>query len=180
MIFPAIIFSQPSKVKKAKSQQLAIDILYNKYKNQDSTTIYFPGGSLKGKIEISYNDENKPSSITIQGNTWIVDNITKFVSSFVLQKLAKGFKDDNGAYGENSSQDYLKYELDHGNEFKITLTKGNEYTTIYCYKSAPKNSYAPQGSYEELENKLEAKYNFSISTADLGREAGSTGKKFNF
>lgn len=179
-LLSTIIFSQNPRVKKAKNQQLAIDILYNKYKDKDSTTIYFPGGSLKGKIEISYNDNSKPSSITIQGNTWSVDYIAKFVSSFVKQKLAKGFKEEKDDFGgSGTSQNYIEQELNHGkNEIKITLIKGNEYSTIHCYKSAIK--YAPRGSYEELENKWNTKYNFFISTSDLRREAGAGGQNFNF
>lgn len=180
LLLSTIIFSQTPTDKKSKNSQLAIDILYNKYKDKDSTTIYFPGGSLKGEIKISYNENNKPSSITIQGNTRSIDYISKFVSSFVKQKLANGFKEDKDDFeGSGISQSYIEYELTHGNkQIEITLIKGNEYSTIYCYKSV--TNYAPRGSNEELENILNTKYNFSISTSDLRREAGANGQNFNF
>lgn len=175
--------SQTQVKKKAAPAQLEIDRLYANYKDQESTSIYFPGGSLYGEVSIDLNDNGKPREISITGKEDDVKTISKFLSYYIKQKVSKGFKED-GEISMNTGWDAssIEFSLDHfDNEIRINLIKGKEYTTIYCYKDKVKHQFAEFGSKEYFENKFQIiYYNFVVTTGDMRRIAGSNSKPFDF
>ena len=168
-------FSQ--KTKQSTSNLLEIDRLYGKYKDIESTTILFPGGSLEGNIHIDMNDQNKPSEIRISGGTINTKDLSQFIFDFIRQKINKGFRQ----VGENGNDaSFIEFELDHLDKpLEIKLIKGKEYTTIYCYRE--KQNYFANALNGNNMNSHDYKYvNFELTTGDMRRVIGSREQPFDF
>ncbi len=186
LIFLTCIFLIPFTSfcqKKNSTPQLEIDRLYNKYKSDESTIIYFPGGSVLGTISITMNEDEKPKEILIEGKSKDVKEISKFISYYIKQKISKGFKEDGEVTMSGGwSADLIESSLDNfDNEVRFDLIKGNEYTVIYCNKDKVKNQFVEFGSDEYFESKSKTiYYNFRLTTGDMRRIGGTNSKPFDF
>jgi hypothetical protein len=73
-----------------------IDNLYKKYKDSKTITLYTSYGNLEGVIGIEFNDENKPISVGISGETTSEQSLQDFLENTIKMKLKQGYRSDAG------------------------------------------------------------------------------------
>lgn len=178
MLFSLSAFSQQKK----PSVQLEIDRLYLKYKNISSTTIYFPGGSETCTLDKVLNTSGKPKEIIMSGMSFDVKSVSKLISYYINQKVAKGFKEDgkfsySGAWESNMVESRLDY---FENKCDFTFLKGNEYAIVHCEKVDPNKILLLFDDALSGINKPKPYYRFTITIGDMRRMAGDNTKSFDF
>ncbi len=172
-----------------KQQSLSeIDRLYNKYKNIDTITLYTSTYNLEGFVYISFNDNKKPYSISISGNSkstisfdYDKKAISEFLSNTIKMKIKQGYKrvdgdefiNANSYYQEiySSLNDYGYSSLGESSfdynypDYNVAFKKSNMYfvVTANCKKN--------NGILD---------YSWSIETTDTKRQAGKNAINFDF
>ncbi len=165
--------AQNKKQAPTKTTKAEIDRLFDKYKDKESITLFTEFGELNGNVNINYNSDEKPQSITILISTVNREAAAKFIEGLIQQKLNSGYTDPN----ERSSSSeffFIEHNLDISESFedmryKYCFLKGNMYTKIIT-KCLNCESYSSgQKSYEIL-----------VETGDKSRFGGEKATKFDF
>ncbi|HRH66498.1 MAG TPA: hypothetical protein PLU53_09395 [Bacteroidia bacterium] len=165
--------STPAKENSAISKP-EIDRLYEKYKKSENKeiTLFTPFGELKGNVNINYNADEKPESITISGSSYNKEAIAQFIADFIEQKLKNNYKDPNFSFNSDWEFESIKFSL--GTPITAEMypqfyfTKGKMYTKI-------KAQCTNCGGFDSNEI-----YEFEIETGDRSRFGGKTAEKFDF
>lgn len=168
------------KKPQTKSQ---IDNLYEKYKDTKTITLYTPIENLEGDVNIELNDNNKPISISISGETNSEDALNEFLRNAIIMKKKQGYKIKAGslealfvAVQQGFPSNRLNPPLyipkyDEVSSSIFLMTNNNMYFKIEMTNCFNKH---------EAELNLDNCYSWSIETGDTKRQGGKNATKFEF
>jgi len=144
-----------------------LDRLVEKYKGSTTVKLYTSQGELTGEVEIGYNSDSIPQSITISSSSDNLDVIAEFLSQIILQKEEQGYKSTDG-YEEPTTVYWFKEVKLPNDGINLTYKKGN----MYFIAKGGTNYGVPYSDKNE--------YWMSIETGDLKRKGGNDGTNFDF
>ena len=101
-LFSTFSNAQTKKPSTTKDSKPEIDILYEKYKDKEDITLFTPHGNLYGNVSVEFNEDEKPVSVSIQGNSENKPAIAEFISNTIKMKLKQGYKPTKVPFGWNA------------------------------------------------------------------------------
>lgn len=173
-----LLNAQTKKTNTTASQKPAkpeIDKLYEKYKDSDNITLYTPHGDINGNVQIEFNNNEKPVSVTINGNSTNKAAIAEFISNTIKMKLKQGYKATKTPFFWGSLpyteivEQCLGWGFKEENSFQLLMRKGNMYFRVdagCCAKDS--KGYMGDG------------YTWEIVTGDSKRQGGDKATNFEF
>jgi hypothetical protein len=162
--------SQINKPVETKQVKPEIDKLYERYKDSDIITLYTPHGELQGNVTVLLNDEGKPVSVTIKGNSENKSAIAEFISNTIKMKEEQGYGAEKTPFGWDvwSYTELVLQGLGWGfkeeHSFQLLMRKGNN-----MYFRADAGCCVGRSDYT-----------WEIETGDSNRQGGKNATKFEF